>query len=121
MTGLAINRVSFKIIFMIAVPAGVINIVQTVGAIGGEGQARAMADGAFDDGAGMTLDLLCCDVVVGAGAHRPFGVGTAVAGLAGDAVVSQAIVIQRIVVFGKPLIGGNPGSGGGITGIVGSA
>jgi len=86
-----------------AVPAAVGDVVQTVGAVGGQGQAAGcMAGRALLNHPLVALQADRGHIVVGRGVDvGPDGVGAAVAAFAEDPAVALAETIQGSVVFGK--------------------
>ena len=109
MAGLAAVLVCFVgILVAVVIPAGIIHDVQAMGAPGGRWQAaRCMADGTFDDGAGVSLKLLGRLVVIGiAGIIGPDGVGAAVAVFTGDPAMPLAEAKERVRIFRKTRVEG---------------
>jgi hypothetical protein len=97
-------RVVFKGILVAAiVPTGIIDGVQPMGAAGGGRKASGFVAGsAFDQGAGEPLKQFGRIVVIGAvRSIGPYGVGAAVAGLAGKTAMPLAEAKKGIRIFGK--------------------
>jgi len=86
-----------------AVPATIGDVVQTVRAVGGQGQAAGcMAGRALFNHTLVALKGDGGHIVVGRGVDvGPDGVGAAMASFAEDAAVAFAVAIQGAIVFGK--------------------
>ena len=106
--GLAAGFVALvKITVAFIHPARIVDIVQPVGAVGGQWKAAlAMAGSALDDGSVVALKLSGRDVVVGRRiVVGPDGVGAAVAAFAADTAVALAEAEEGVCIFRKALVG----------------
>jgi len=99
LTGIGIAAIE---VFMSKIPTAAVNIVHTMGAIQGIGQT-GVAGGALSDRAGVPLDLSGGHIVIGAVLSiRPDRMGRAVAALAGNTTMPQAVAVQLCAISGKP-------------------
>ena len=102
-------------------PARIVDIVQPMRAVGGQGQAAlAVTGAALDDGSGMSLKLSGRDVVVGRRVFvGPDGVGTAMAAFAGKVAVALAESKESVGVFRKAFVGCQEGRSRRVIGFIG--
>lgn len=100
----ACARVAPVVAAVSQVPGPAVDIMHAMRSVQGQGQA-GVADSAVAEGTGMALKLGGRDIVIGLRVGiRPDRVGRAVAAFAGDAAVSQAVAVERGIVFGEPLV-----------------
>ncbi len=97
MAGLAGAFITLIKILMLQVPGAAVDVMHAVGAAQGQWQT-GMTDTTLNDGAAVSLQifgrLIVIRIRIG---DRPDCMGGAVAGLAGDIAVTQAVAVEGIV------------------------
>lgn len=106
MAGAAVIGISFVEILVFEVPRPAVDVMHAMGAIKRKRQAGVTA-AALGDSTGMALQLHGRQVVIGGWQRiRPDRMGGAMAAFAGDTAVTEAVAVERIVVFSKALVTG---------------